>query len=92
MLDDSKRKYFSSKIKQHEGNSKELFRLTKSMMGYSGNTMLPLHSSLKELSQRFNIFFYDKINDIRTTLQADSDSRGESASSQLYLRETPSIK
>ena len=40
------------------------------------------NTSLKELSQHFNIFFYDKINDIRTTLQADSDSRCQPASSQ----------
>ena len=66
-----------------KGNSKELFRLMKSMMGYGGNIMPPLHSSLKELSHCFNIFFYDKINNIRTILQADSDSRCEYVSSQL---------
>ena len=50
------------------------------MMGYIGNTILSLHSSLKDLSQRFNIFVYDNMNDNRTILQADPDSRGEPVS------------
>ena len=52
-------------------------------MVYSGNTILSLPSSLMELSQRFNIFSYDKINDTRTIFQADPDSSCEPASSQL---------
>ena len=48
-------------------------KITKNMMEYDGDTIIPLHSSLEELSQcsKKN----DKMNNIRTTLQADSDGR-----------------
>ena len=47
MLNGSKRKHISSKIKQHEIYfflSKALFRITKKMMGHSGDTILTFFS------------------------------------------------
>ena len=43
LLDNSKRAYYSSKIKQHKTDSKELFRLSKDLMGFNGDIALPSH-------------------------------------------------
>ena len=39
-------------------------------MGLNGDIVLSSHTWRKELSQRFNTHFTDKIGNIRTTLQA----------------------
>ena len=39
-------------------------------MGFTEDIVLPSHICRKQLSQRFNTHFTDKIGNIRTTLQA----------------------
>ena len=54
MSADSKRIYYSSRIRQHDGDSKALFKLAKDLMGSSQEVTLPSHTSSKELAHRFN--------------------------------------
>ena len=85
LLDDSKRAYYSSRINQHKTNSKELFRLTKELMGFNGDIVLPSRTKKKELSQLFNLHFSDKIITIRTTLQSDLCNDGFSVTPPLDI-------
>ena len=50
MLADSKRRYHSSRIRQHDGDGKALFKLAKNLMGSSPEVTLPSHTSSKELA------------------------------------------
>ena len=44
MLADSKRRYHSSRIRQHDGDGKALFKLGKHLMGSSPEVTLPSHT------------------------------------------------
>ena len=61
----TKRNYYCNKIEDKEQDSKELFRLAKSLLGQSNTTILPDHKSPKELAERFNDFFTQKVQNIR---------------------------
>ena len=43
-LNESKREYYSSRIKQHKTNNRELFRLSKDLIGFNGEIALPSHT------------------------------------------------
>ena len=53
--------------------SKTLFKLTNSLMGKNGETILPTHSRDKTLADQFLSFFHNKIDNIRTGLCAMVD-------------------
>ena len=60
--------YFTKKVEESKGNTKALFRLTRSMMGNSGETILPLHTCKRNMANDFSAFFYNKILTIRSEL------------------------
>ena len=39
---------------------KALFRLTRNMMGNSGDTILPFHTCKRNMANNFSAFFYNK--------------------------------
>ena len=60
-LVEAKTSYFTKKVEESKGNPKALFRLTRNMMGNSGETILPLHTCRRNLANDFSAFFYNKI-------------------------------
>ena len=42
--------YFTKKVEESKDNPKALFRLTRNMMGNSGETVLPLHTCKRNLA------------------------------------------
>ena len=69
----AKAAYYTSQIDKNKGDSKTLFKLTNSLMGKNGETILPTHSCDKTLADQFLSFFHNKIDNIRTGLCAMVD-------------------
>ena len=67
-LVETKTSYFTKKVEESKENPKALFRLTRNMMGNSGETVLPLHTCKINLANDFSAFFYNKILTIRSEL------------------------
>ena len=61
---------YSSGTIHYKTNIKERFRLSKDLIGFNGDIVLPSHTCRKKLSQRFNSHSTDKISNIMKTLQA----------------------
>ena len=72
-IEQAKAAYYTSQIDKNKGDSKTLFKLTNSLMGKNGETILPTHSSDKTLADQFLSFFHNKIDNIRTGLCAMVD-------------------
>ena len=60
-LVEDKTSYFTKKVEESKDNPKALFRLTRNMMGNSGETILPLHTCKRNMANDFSAFFYNKI-------------------------------
>ena len=69
----AKAAYYTSQIDKNKGDSKTLFKLTNSLMGKNGETILPTHSCDKTHADQFLSFFHNKIDNIRTGLCAMVD-------------------
>ena len=67
-LVEAKTSYFTKKVEESKDNPKALYRLTRNMMGNSGETVLPLHTCKINLANDFSAFFYNKILTIRSEL------------------------
>ena len=67
-LVEAKTSYFTKKVEESKDNPKALFRLTRNMMGNSGETILPLHTCKRNMANDFSAFFYNKILNIRSVL------------------------
>ena len=65
MAFNKKRAYFSGKIEECNGNSKPLFSCLNSLLDKKQDTVLPTHDSPKQLAERFQTHFKDKITKIR---------------------------
>ena len=57
-----------SKVEESKDNPKAFFRLTRNMLGNSGDTILPFHTCKRNMANDFNAFFYNKILTIRSEL------------------------
>ena len=67
-LVEAKTSYFTKKVEESKDNPKVLFRLTRNMMGNSGETILPLHTCKRNMANDYSAFFYNKILTIRSEL------------------------
>ena len=64
----AKSTYFTNKVKESKDDPKALFRLTRNMMGNSGDKILPVHTCKRKLANDFSAFFTNKILNIRSEL------------------------
>ena len=64
-LVEAKSTYFTNKVKESKDDPKALFRLTRNMMGNSGDKILPVHTCKRN---DFSAFFTNKILNIRSEL------------------------
>ena len=67
-LVEAKTSYFTKKFEESKDNPKALFRLTRNMMGNSGETILPFHTCKRSMANDFSALFYNKILNIRSEL------------------------
>ena len=70
MISKAKKDYLCHKI-VNGGSPRELFRLSSQMMGKFGDTMFPSNISHESLSDKFNEFFVNKIQEIRSNFDHD---------------------
>lgn len=74
MLYEAKRTFYSDKITECSGNQKEMYKITKSLMGIGYDTVLPSHGSKEELADKFMDFFTSKIVSIRSSIRQTVDA------------------
>ena len=67
-LVEAKTTYFTNKVEESKVNPKALFRLTRNMMGNSGDKILPVHTCKRKLENDFSAFLCNKILNIRSEL------------------------
>ena len=70
MISKAKKDYLCHKIVKCI-SSRDFFRLSSQMMGKFGDTMLPSNISFESLPDKFNEFFVDKIEEIRSGFDPD---------------------
>ncbi|CAC5412707.1 unnamed protein product [Mytilus coruscus] len=73
----AKKTYYSSKIENCGNDHKQLFKLTKHLMGKQQQTPLPSSSSDLELSNSFADFFVNKVVTIRDGLRDQNVVKGD---------------
>ncbi|CAC5422780.1 unnamed protein product [Mytilus coruscus] len=67
-----RKEHFSTKGEEAEHDQKQLFRLSKHIMGEKQETILPSHKDEKDLANKFCQFFMNKIEMIRANLSASN--------------------
>ena len=72
MIDDSKKNHFKTKL--DNADSKTVFIKIVNTLLNKDNTTLPEHSSVKELSNDFDLFFTEKVEKIHSSLQDEQSS------------------
>ena len=77
MLKQAKVQYYANEIQSSQGDQKQLFNITKMLVGESKEVILPTSESPKNLAQSFSDFFVDKIEQSRTDI-GKSDMSEES--------------
>ena len=73
LLIQTKKCFYCTKILECCKDQKEIFKLTKSLMGEKGEVILPTHTSAEHLANRFSDFFTSKIEKIRQSIRVAND-------------------
>lgn len=76
LIASAKETYYSAKISECKGDAKQLFKLTKGLLGEQGDNKLPAHSSQLDLADKFNDFFIAKIATIREAITSTVSAPG----------------
>ena len=82
-LVEAKSTYFTNKVKESKDDPKALFRLTRNMMGNSGDKILPVHTCKRKLANDFSAFFTNKILNIRSELGLTDTHTGGSVTNSF---------
>ena len=67
-MNQAKTLYYCEKVKEANGNQRELFNITKNLFGEKEEPQLPCSNSPSELAEAFSDFFITKIVTIRDKL------------------------
>ena len=70
----AKRENDCSKIELESGDSKALFQTAKGLMQMSKTQKLPTYKDPQEMANRFEIYFVEKVQNIRKNLVAGNTS------------------
>ena len=87
-LVEAKSTYFTNKVKESKDDPKALFRLTRNMMGNSGDKILPVHTCKRKLANDFSAFFTNKILNIRSELGLTDTHTGGSVTNCFFWSST----
>ena len=75
LLKETRINYYSEKIKSCRNDYKNMFKITKHLLGMSSDEpVLPSNKSVKELAQEFSDFFINKIETIRHGIASGNQS------------------
>ena len=70
LINECKHNSIKKKITENKGNSKELFNIMNSLTkNDNSSSLLPSHTEPRELADKFNTYFIDKITTIRSNLE-----------------------
>ena len=75
---------FNQYVSLHISLTKALFRLTRNMMGNSGDKILPVHNCKRKLANNFSAFFYNQILNIRSELGLTDTYTGGSVTNCFF--------
>jgi len=70
LLKHARIEYYSHNIESCGHDQKNLFKITKTLLGGANEVILPTNKSSKKLAQDFSDFFIDKTEDIRTGISS----------------------
>ncbi len=90
MIIQHKSDYYSKLIEEKKENPRSLFKIINDTLHTKENTPLPPHESENELADKFNNYFSDKIENIRTDLDSQNimhEEIGENKKYQTTLKE-----
>ena len=62
---DAKKEYYIGKIKENDGNQKEMYAITNHLLGKKKTTQIPTSHDPKETANNFASFFKEKIENIK---------------------------
>ena len=71
LMKDAKREFVSGKIMESKDDKKKFFSVTKNILNWKSDPVLPSNCPLERLPNDFNHFFIDKIIKIQDTLNLD---------------------
>ncbi len=72
IIDSARTNFYRSKIEEYSGDQKALFKMIRSLCGQDQDSPLPPHECVATLAEDFGNFFIQKIEDIRTKLDTNS--------------------
>ena len=72
---ENKKSYYGKKINDCNGNSKALFACVNELLDKKSESVLPSHNCKKELANRFQSYFKEKIMNIRKSFQPAQSSQ-----------------
>ena len=88
LMDSAERKFFLNKIIENKSNYKEVYNVCNQLLGRNKDLPLPPNCTNKELADRFNTFFIDKITKIRHGLENKIQELGRLPS---FMTDTPNV-
>jgi len=94
MLKQAKVQYYANEIQSSQGDQKQLFNITKTLVGESKEVILPTSEYPKNLAQSFSDFFVDKIEQSRTDIgksDMSEESNNDEFEKTLRRRKTVSF-
>ena len=74
LLKHARIEYHSNKVESCGHDQKNLFKITKNLLGDTDEGILPNNKSSKKLAQGFSDVFINKIEDIKTGISSQSTS------------------
>ena len=74
LADQKKLAFFQEQFKMHSFSSKSLFKFVDNFLDKGQELILPPSTSIKEIVDKFNSFFHDKINKIRSNFENTPNS------------------
>ena len=81
--------YFTEKIEECNGDQKALFGVVNEILGRKKEQSLPPHENLKDVLDKFSVFFHTKINTIRQNLDAEIQLQTDNLPSVLPIHDPP---
>ena len=72
-------------IKESKDDPMALFRLTRNMMGTTGDMILPVHTLKIKLANDFSAFFTNKILNVMSELGLTDTHTGGSVTNRFFL-------
>ena len=91
LMDAAENKFYKDSLAQHQGNTKEIFKICDSLLGRKQDLPLPPGFTDKEQASHFNNFFMSKIFKIWDELNINRDQLVPVNSAPIFVTPIPPI-